>query len=174
MAITIKLLQPIEKILPFICTIWVPKIRFPYRKWIHIPHAGENHWKFWSFHYHNRNVNPIISKNGDGKNSLFVIQGAIIFPHSRLSSRSKKKFPHSRLRRSWENFFLLLLLRLSWGNIIVPFMTHREFLFPILAASPLVGEISRPHFLKWWDWANVIYTKNGSMNFGNFCLCRFM
>ena len=101
-----------------------------------------------SFHYHNRNVNPIISKNGDGENSLFVIQGTIIFPHSRLSSRSKKKFPHSRLRRSWGNFFSLLLLRLSWGNIIVPFMTHREFLFPLLAASPLVREISRPHFLK--------------------------
>ena len=116
-------------------------------------YVSENYWKLWSFHYHNRNVNPIISKNGDGKNSLFVIQGTIIFPHSRLSSRSKKKFPHSRLRRSWENFFSLLLLRLSWGNIIVPFMTHREFLFPLLAASPLVGEISRPHFLKWWDWA---------------------
>ena len=37
---------------------------------------------------------------------------------------------------------------LSWENIIVPFMTHREFLFPSLAASPLIKEISRPHFLK--------------------------
>ena len=76
-------------------------------------------------------MNPIISKNGDGKNSLFVIQGTIIFPHSRLSSHSKKKFPHSRLRRSWGNFFSLFLLSLSWENIIVPFMTHREFLFPL-------------------------------------------
>ena len=103
--------------------------------------------EWWSFHYHNRNVNPIISKNGDGKNSLFVIQGTIIFPHSRLSSRSEKKFPHSRLRRSWGNFSSLLLLSLSWGNIIVPFMTHREFVFPLLAASPpRRGNIPSPFF----------------------------
>ena len=73
---------------------------------------------------------PSFQIMGTGKISLFVIQGTIIFPHSRLSSRSKKKIPHSRLRRSWENFFSLLLLSLSWGNVIVPFMTHREFLFP--------------------------------------------
>ena len=91
--IKIKPLQPIEKILPFICTIWVPKILFPYRKWIHFPHVSENHWKFCSFHYHNRNVNPIISKNGDGKNSLFVIQGTIIFPHSGTAVVVKKISP---------------------------------------------------------------------------------
>ena len=32
-------------------------------------------------------------------------------------------------------------------------MTHREFLFPSLAASPLVKEISHPYFLQWQDWA---------------------
>ena len=101
-----------------------------------------------SFQLVNRNVNPVILKNGDGKNSLFVIQGTIIFPHSRLSSHTENKFPHSRLRRSWGNLSSVFLLSLSWGNIIVPFMTHREFLFPSLAASRLVKEISRPHFLK--------------------------
>ena len=95
----------------------------------------------------NRNVNPIILKNGDGKNSLFIIQGTIKFPHSRLSSHSKKKFPHSRLRRSWGNFSLLFLLSLSWENIIVPFMIHREFLFPLLAPSaPRRGNIPSPFF----------------------------
>ena len=46
-----------------------------------------------NFQLVNRNVNPIILKNGDGKNSLFIIQGTIKFPHSRLSSHSKKNFP---------------------------------------------------------------------------------
>ena len=46
-----------------------------------------------SFQLVNRNVNPVILKNGDGKNSLFVIQGTIIFLHSRLSSHSEKNFP---------------------------------------------------------------------------------
>ena len=46
-----------------------------------------------------------------------------------------------------KNFFSLLLLRLSWGNIIVPFMTHKEFLFPLLAASPpRRGNIPSPFF----------------------------
>ena len=100
-----------------------------------------------NFQLVNRNVNPIILKNGDGKNSLFIIQGTIKFPHSRLSSHSKKKFPHSRLRRSWGNFSLLFLLSLSWGNSIVPFMIHREFLFPLLAPSaPRRGNIPSPFF----------------------------
>ena len=100
-----------------------------------------------NFQLVNRNVNPIILKNGDGKNSLFIIQGTIEFPHSRLSSHSKKKFPHSRLRRSWGNFSLLFLLSLSWGNSIVPFMIHREFLFPLLAPSaPRRGNIPSPFF----------------------------
>merc|ERR1712016_277011 len=101
-----------------------------------------------NFQQVNRNVNPVILKNGDGKNSLFVIQGTIIFTHSRLSSHTKNKFPHSRLRRSWGNLSSVFLLSLSWVNIIVPFMTYREFLFPSLAAARLVKEISRPHFLK--------------------------
>ena len=42
-------------------------------------------------------VNPVISKNGDGKISPFVTQGTFYFPHSWLSSCGKKKFPHSRL-----------------------------------------------------------------------------
>ena len=100
-----------------------------------------------NFQLVNRNVNPIILKNGEGKNSLFIIQGTIEFPHSRLSSHSKKKFPHSRLRRSWGNFSLLFLLSLSWGNSIVPFMIHREFLFPLLAPSaPRRGNIPSPFF----------------------------
>ena len=77
----------------------------------------------------------------------------MIFTHSRLSSHTKNKFPHSRLRRSWGNLSSVFLLSLSWVNIIVPFMTYREFLFPSLAAARLVKEISRPHFLKWQDWA---------------------
>ena len=72
----------------------------------------------------------------------------MIFTHSRLSSHTENKFPHSRLRRSWGNLSSVFLLSLSWVNIIVPFMTHREFLFPSLAAARLVKEISRPHFLK--------------------------
>ena len=44
-----------------------------------------------SFQLVNRNVNPVILKNGDGKNSLFVIQGTITFPQSRLSSHNEKK-----------------------------------------------------------------------------------
>merc|ERR1712016_403068 len=80
-----------------------------------------------SFQLVKRNVNPVILKNGDRKNSLFVIQGTIIFLHSRLSSHTEKKFPHSRLRRSWGNLSSVFLLSLSWRNIIVPFMTHREF-----------------------------------------------
>ena len=100
-----------------------------------------------NFQLVNRNVNPIILKNGDGKNSLFIIQGTIKFPHSRLSSHSKKKFPHSRLCRSWGNFSLLFLLSLSWENLIVPFMIHREFLFPLLAPSaPRRGNIPSPFF----------------------------
>ena len=49
------------------------------------------------------------------------------FPHSWLSSHSKKKFPHSRLRRSWGNFLSLFLLSHSWGNYfscIRGFATH--------------------------------------------------
>ena len=100
-----------------------------------------------NFQLVNRNVNPIILKNGDGKNSLFIIQGTIEFPHSRLSSHSKKKIPHSRLCRSWGNFSLLFLLSLSWGNSIVPFMIHREFLFPLLAPSaPRRGNIPSSFF----------------------------
>ena len=40
-------------------------------------------WKkrfFESLHKPNRNVNPVISKNGDGKNSPFVTQGTFQFP----------------------------------------------------------------------------------------------
>ena len=130
---------------------------------------------FNSFQLVNRNVNPVILKNGDGKNSLFVIQGTIIFPQSRLSSHTEKKFPCSRLRRSQGNFSSVFLLTLSWGNIIVPFMTHREFLFPSLAASPLVKEISRPHFLKWWDWANSskFSMPNSNDRYQNMCLFCF-
>ena len=66
----------------------------------------ENHWKICSFHYHNRNVNPIISKSGDWKNSLFVIQGTIIFPHSRLSSHTEKKIsPFAALPLMGKFFF---------------------------------------------------------------------
>ena len=102
---------------------------------------------FGIFYKPNRNVNPVILKNGDGKNSLFVIQGTIIFPHSRLSSHSEKKIPHSRLCRSWGIFSSLFLLSLSWGNMIVPFMTHKEFAFPLLAASPpRRGNIPSPFF----------------------------
>ena len=82
-----------------------------------------------SFHYHNRNANDIIWQFWDGKNSLFVTQGTIIFPHSRHSSRSKKKFPHSRLRRSWGNLFSLFLLSHSWGKYNVPFVIHGEIYF---------------------------------------------
>ena len=78
--------------------------------------------------------------------SSFKVQ--LYFPILGLAVILKKRFPHSRLRRSWGNFSSVFLLSLSWGNIIVPFMTHREFLFPSLAAARLVKEISRPHFLK--------------------------
>ena len=109
------------------------------------PHQNEQNKEKWP--------NPVILKNRDRKNPLFVIQGTSLFPHSRLSSHCEKKFPYSRLCRSWGNFSSLFLLSLSWRNTIVPFMTQRVFLFPLLAAARLVKEISRPHFLKWQDWA---------------------
>lgn len=86
--------------------------------------------------------------------SSFNVQ--LYFPILGLAVILKKRFPHERQSRSWGNFSSVFLLSLSWGNIIVPFMTHREFLFPSLAAARLVKEISRPHFLKWQDWANVL------------------
>ena len=127
-----------------------------------------------NFQLVNRNVNPIILKNGDGKNSLFIIQGTIKFPHSRLSSHSKKKFPHSRLRRSWGNFSLLFLLSLSWGNSIVPFMIHREFLFPLLAPSaPRRGNIPSP-FFKMMGLGHFpsekVYSTKPYFQFQNYCL----
>ena len=73
-----------------------------------------------SFQYQNRNVNPIILKTGDGKNSLLVIQGTIIFPHERRSRSSEKNISHERQSLEWGNFFSLRLLSLEWGNIIVP------------------------------------------------------
>ena len=46
-----------------------------------------------SFQLVNRNVNPVSLKNGDGKNSLFVIQGTIIFSIRGLAVIVKKNFP---------------------------------------------------------------------------------
>ena len=100
-------------------------------------------------HFSTRNVNPIIFGIWDGKNSLFITQGTLIFPHSWLSSCGKIKIPHSRLRRSWEIFISPRLLSHSWGNINVPFVIHREFLIPPFAASRLMEELSRPKFQKW-------------------------
>ena len=73
-----------------------------------------------NFHFSNRNVNPIILRNKDWKNSLFIIQGTLIFSHSWLSSCGKVKIPHSRLRRSWGIFILPQLLSHEWENINVP------------------------------------------------------
>ena len=101
-----------------------------------------------NFHFLNRNVNPIIFGIWEGKNSLFITQGTLIFPHSQLSSCGKTKIPHSRLRRSWEIFVSPRLLSYSWGNINVPFVIHREFLIPSFAASRLMKELSRPKFQK--------------------------
>ena len=90
---------------------------------------------------------------GTGKIPYSSFKVQLYFPILGLAVILKKRFPHSRLCRSWGNLSSVFLLSLSWGNIIVPFMTHREFLFPSLAAARLVKEISRPHFLKWQDWA---------------------
>ena len=84
---------------------------------------------WWNFHFHNRNVNPIIFGIWDGKNSLFITQGTIIFPHSRLSSHSEEQFPHERRSREWGIFVLPQLLSYEWGNINVPWVMNREF-FP--------------------------------------------
>ena len=62
--------------------------------------------------------------------SPFVTKGTFPFPHSWLSSHSKKEFPHSWLRRSWGNHFSLFLLSHSWGKGNVPFVTHGEIFFP--------------------------------------------
>ena len=70
------------------------------------------------------------------------------FPTHGIAVVVKKLFHHSRLRRSWWNNYSPRLLCHSWGNSNVPFLTHREFLIPSLAALPLVKELSRPKIAK--------------------------
>ena len=69
-----------------------------YKFWINVT-------KYWSFQLLNRNDNDIIWEFWNWINYLFVTQGTIVFPHSRLSSRSKKEFPYSWLCHSWGNSF---------------------------------------------------------------------
>ena len=83
------------------------------------------------FSFLHGNVISHLERIRDGKISPFVTKGTSPFPHSWLSSHSKKEVPHSRLRRSWGNYFSLFLLSHSWGNGDVPFVTHGEIFFPI-------------------------------------------
>ena len=73
-----------------------------------------------NFHFHNRNVNPIIFGIWDGKNSLFITQGTLIFPQEWLSRRGEIKISHERRSREWGIFILPQLLSYEWGNINVP------------------------------------------------------
>ena len=103
-----------------------------------------------NFHFSNRNVNPIIFGIWDGKNSLFITQGTLIFPHSWPSSCGKVKIPHSQLRCSWEIFVSPRLLSYSWGNINVPFVIHREFLIIPSQILKMIGLVhSIVHQLRW-------------------------
>ena len=71
-----------------------------------------------SFQLVNRNVNPVILKNGDGKNSLFVIQGTMIFTHS--SHREKKVSPFAASP---------LMGKFSFTIPAKPFMGKRGYAF---------------------------------------------
>ena len=131
----------------------------------------------WSFHYQYRNVNPFMESFRDEKFTTRHKRHNPM-PHSWLSSCGKIEIPHSRLRRSWGIFISPRLLSHSWGigisllwlvvnfqflhlrlrrscrNYPVPETFHKWIgSFPLLAAARLVKEISRPHFLKWQDWA---------------------
>ena len=98
------------------------------------------------FYFLYGNVNPVLERIRDEKNSSFVTHGTFPIPHSWLSSCDKIKIPHSRLRRSWGILISSRLLSHSWGIGNVPFVTHEEFFIPIFVASPLIQEKSHPYF----------------------------
>ena len=113
--------------------------------WIYLTHLFRLAFSL-SFHFPSYNDIPFRKRRRDGDFSTRHSR-RIPFPHLWFSSCGKKKFQHSRLRRSWWNFFSPRLLNHGVGNWDRPFVTHGEFSFPSLVASPLVREKSHPFFL---------------------------
>ena len=71
---------------------------------------------------------------GTGKILYSSFKVQLYFPIQGSAVVVKKYCPIRGYAAHGGNFSSLLLLSLSWEYIIVPFMTHREFLFPSLAA----------------------------------------
>ena len=80
---------------------------------------------------------PSFQKMRTGKIPYSSFKVQLYFPIQGTEVVVKKISPFAALPLMGK-FFFTTPARLSWGNKIVPFVTHKEFFIPILAALPLV------------------------------------
>ena len=92
------------------------------------------------------------------KNSLWITKGAFqfpcksqFFPMNGLAGVVNKNFPMSGKAANGEFFYSLRLLSHEWGKIVT-----RTGIKMYLEWR--MEKFSRPHFLKWQDWAIPFYT----------------
>ena len=132
-----NVLRELEKKITFFVNFKGNEINSFKKEMKSIPLISKRFYFFWfislrSFHYINRNVSPIILRNGDGKNSQFVTQGTFQFPCASqffpiLGSAVvvKKNFPIHGFAAHGE----IYLHHSCSAKYYVPFVIHGEIFF---------------------------------------------